>query len=176
MNTKLVMIIATYLHVLGVGTYLGGSLVMELVLGPAQKFIPPAQAMVVGKKSADRFLVVAWVALGLIAASGVLRLFTQDNESLLYSERLLDTDYGRTLLTMMSLWAVLVVNGLIMTFVLRPRLAGRVTAQAGAGQAQAQQQSMARAATWVNRLARADLGIVLVVAFLGASLRFGGVG
>ncbi|MCZ7629147.1 MAG: hypothetical protein M5U19_08825 [Microthrixaceae bacterium] len=33
-------VLAAYLHVLGVATYLGGSIIMEFVVGPAQKGHP----------------------------------------------------------------------------------------------------------------------------------------
>ncbi len=51
MTTRNMMILAAYLHAVGVSAYLGGALVMEFVLGPAQKAIPPAQAQVMGQKS-----------------------------------------------------------------------------------------------------------------------------
>lgn len=176
MTTTTMQILAAYLHVLGVATYLGGAIVMEFVVGPAQKAIPPAQAQVMGLKTADRFLAFAWGALGLILASGLLRLATLHNLGLLASARLWQTSYGRTLLAMVILWAVLVVNGAIITFVLRPKLAGRMSSRVSAAQASAGQDAKIKAAAWTARLARVDLGIVLVVALLGSSLKFGGVG
>jgi uncharacterized membrane protein len=168
-------ILASYLHVLGVATYLGGSIIMEFVVGPAQKAIPPAQAQVMGKKTADRFLVFVWSALGLILASGVLRLYTMGTESFLMGEKLWDTAYGRNLLIMVILWCVLVVNGSIITFVLRPKLVGRTGAGVSAAQVQSHQQDQIKAAEWVERITRIDLGIALVVALLGTSLQFGGI-
>lgn len=169
------MVTAAYLHALGVSIYLGGALVMELVLVPAQKAIPPAQAQVMGQKAADRYLILAWSALGLIVASGVMRLYSMGNEHFLKGERLFDTMYGRTLFTMMMLWLVLVANGAIMTFVLRPRLAGKMKAQVSAAQVQARQQQMMRAAEHLTLITRIDLAIAFLVALLGASLRFGGL-
>jgi len=169
MTSDFMRILAAYLHVLGVASYLGGSIVMEFVLTPAQKFIPPAQAMVVGQKAADRFLAVAWGALGLIAFSGVLRLFTLENEGIL-TEGLFDAGYGLTLGTMIVLWAVLVVNGSVITFVLRPKLAGRLQGTAGAAQVESRQAEQVQAAQWITRLTRVDLGIALLIAFVGSSL------
>jgi putative copper export protein len=129
-----------------------------------------------GQKTGDRYLVVAWSALGLILASGILRLFSFDAEDYLFGESLFDTDYGRTLFTMVLLWGVLVINGLIITFVLRPRLAGRASSHGSAAQAQQHQQGQIAAASWLTRLTRADLAIAFVIAFLGASLgTIGGV-
>lgn len=175
MESDLMRVLAAYLHVLGVATYLGGALIMELVVGPAQQAIPPAQAQVMGKKTADRFLVLAWSALGLIGASGVLRLYTVGSESILYGDALWSSPYGRTLLAMVSLWTVLVVNGSLITFVLRPRLVSRSGAGASAAQLQDHEQHQLRAATWIQRLTRVDLAVALVVALLGSALAFGGI-
>lgn len=175
MDSRWTDIIAAFLHALGVAAYLGGAITMEFVVGPAQKAIPPAQQAVMGEKTANRFLVIAWSALGLIFVSGILRLYSTDKDQFLTSERLWDTMYGRTLLAMLILWAVLVVNGAIITFVLRPKLQGRMGAGVAAAQAQARQQQMMGAATWIERLTRVDLGIAVLVAFLGSSLAFGGV-
>jgi uncharacterized membrane protein len=175
METQFVRILAAYLHVLGVAVYLGGAVIMEFVVGPAQKAIPPAQAMVMGRKTADRFLVLAWSALGLILVSGLLRLYSFDNEDALLGSRLWDTAYGRTLFGMVLLWCVLVVNGAIITFVLRPRLTGRSDAGVSAAQVQAHQSGQVAAATWIERLTRVDLGIALFVALLGSALQYGGI-
>jgi uncharacterized membrane protein len=174
-TSKFMLVFAAYLHALGIAAYLGGSVVMEFVLGPAQKAIPPAQAQVMGEKTADRFLVLAWSALGVIGASGVLRLFTMRSESLLAGEDLFSTQYGRTLFVMELLWVALVVNGAVITFVLRPRLKAKLGAGTAAPQVEAGRQRLMQAATWITRLTRVDLAIALVVALLGASLKFGGI-
>lgn len=168
MTSKWMLLAAAYLHVLGIATYLGGAVIMEFVLGPAQKAIPPAQAQVMGQKAADRFLIFSWSALGLILASGLLRLFAMRNVPALWSLR---NNYDLTLVTMVCLWAVLVVNGAVMTFVLRPKLSGKMSGGVSAQQAQASQESKMKAAQWANRIARADLVIALVIALLGASLK-----
>ncbi|MCE7884262.1 MAG: hypothetical protein DYH08_10435 [Actinobacteria bacterium ATB1] len=170
MTSELMKIAAAYLHVIGVAVYLGGAVIMEFVVGPAQKSIPPAQAMVLGQKVADRFLVFAWSALGLILASGLLRIFTIRVESFLFGENVFSTPYGKTLLTMVCLWGVLVVNGAIITFVLRPKLSGRMAAQVSAGQAQSTQDAKLKAAKWTTWLTRVDLGVAFVIALLGVSL------
>jgi uncharacterized membrane protein len=168
-------VLSAYLHVLGVAIYLGGSIIMEFVVGPAQKAIPPAQAQVMGKKTADRFLVFAWSALGLIVVSGIMRLYSTGTEMFITGAALWDNSYGRTLLTMVILWCVLVINGSIITFVLRPKLAGRTGAGVSATQVTAHQEGQMKAAEWVERISRIDLGIALVVALLGTALQFGGI-
>lgn len=175
MTSQFMKMLSAYLHVLGVATYLGGSIIMEFVVGPAQKAIPPAQAQVMGKKTADRFLVFAWSALGLIVISGIMRLYSTGTEMFITGAALWDSAYGRTLMTMVILWFVLVINGSIITFVLRPKLVGRTGAGVSATQVQAHQQGQIQAAAWVERITRIDLGIAMVVALLGTALQFGGI-
>lgn len=175
MSSQFVKVLSAYLHVLGVATYLGGSIIMEFVVGPAQKAIPPAQAQVMGKKTADRFLVFAWSALGLIVISGIMRLYSMGTETYITTGALWNSAYGRTQLSMVVLWCVLVINGSIITFVLRPKLVGRTGAGVSATQVQAHQEGQMKAAEWVERITRIDLGIALVIALFGTALRFGGI-
>lgn len=171
-------VIYGFLHDVGIAVYIGGAISMEFVLGPAQGSIPPAQAQVMGQKTADRFLWFVWGSLGLIIVTAILRLekighmewawpFFNDSMKL-------SSDYGRTVWTMFFLWCVLVVNGLIITFVLRPRLQGKLGSGAGAAHLAASQSAKMQAATWVQRITRADMVIAVTIALLGASLKWGG--
>lgn len=175
MSSGFMQVLSAYLHILGVATYLGGSIIMEFVVGPAQKAIPPAQAQVMGKKTADRFLIFVWSALALILISGIMRVYAIGQESYLFGSHLWDTDKGLTLMAMVILWCVLVVNGSIITFVLRPKLVGRTGAGVSATQVQSHQQGQIKAAEWVERITRIDLGIALLVALLGSALQYGGI-
>ena len=177
--TTWLQILYGYLHDIAIAVYIGGAIAMEFVLGPAQASIPPAQAQVMGQKTADRFLWLAWGALAIIVVSGALRLERMDmlqwqwpffTDPLVFSE-----SYGRTLFVMFVLWCLLVINGAIVTFVLRPRLAGKLSVRTSAAQVTAAQGSKVQAATWVQRLTRADLATALVTALFGASLKWGGL-
>jgi uncharacterized membrane protein len=168
-----VQVLAAYLHLLAVAVYVGGSVAMEAVLGPAQRFVPPAQAQVLAQRSADRFLVLVWSSLALLPASGMLLFFSLGDETLVTRGGMLTTSYGRTLIAMMALWAVLVANGSVVTFVLRPRLARRASPAGGAAALAANLAAAQRAAAWTSRLTRVDLVVALVVVLLGASLAYG---
>lgn len=172
-------IIFGYLHDLSIAVYIGGAVAMEFILGPAQASIPPAQAQVMGQKTADRFLWLVWGSLGTILVTGVVRLERMDMLSWSWpffkSPLVLSESYGRTLLAMFILWCVLVVNGALITFVLRPRLAGKLTTGITAQQVSAAQSAKLAAATWIQRLTRIDLGAALLAALMGASLKWGGL-
>lgn len=172
-------IIYGYLHDLAVATYLGGAVAMEFVLGPAQGSIPPAQAQVMGQKTSDRFLWLVWASLGTILVTGILRLEHLGRLDWTWpffnSGLSLEHSYGRTILAMFLLWCVLVVNGSLVTFVFRPKLAGKFTPGTSAAQVTASQTAKMQAATWIQRLTRVDLGVAVVIALMGASLKWGGL-
>ena len=172
-------IIYGYLHDISVAVYIGGAFAMEFILGPAQASIPPAQAQVMGQKTADRFLWLVWGALSAILLTGFLRLERMDMIDWTWpffkSPLVLSESYGRTLLAMFILWCVLVVNGALITFVFRPRLAGKLNTKISAAQVTAAQGAKMEAATWIQRLSRVDLGVAFVIALLGASLKWGGL-
>lgn len=172
-------IIYGYLHNLSVATYLGGAVAMEFVLGPAQQSIPPAQAQIMGKKTADRFLWLAWGSLLLILITGILRLQHMEmiSGSWPFFETPLDLSYsyGRTVLAMFLLWCVLVLNGSLITFRFRPRMSDKVTPGTSAAQVAAGQGARLAAATWIQRLTRTDLVITVLIALMGASLKWGGL-
>lgn len=176
---KWLFIIYGYTHDLALAVYIGGAVSMEFVLGPAQNSIPPAQAQIMGQKTADRFLWLAWGSLITILVTGVLRLqrlgFIVRAWNPFRGQLAWDSSYGRTVFAMFLIWCALLVNGLLITFVFRPRLTGRM--QAGTSQAQVAsiQQSKLQAAEWIQRLTRIDLGLALCAALLGASLRNGGI-
>ncbi len=173
-----------FLHDIGFATYIGGAIAMEYVLGPAQASIPPAQAQVMGQKTADRFLWLVWGSLALILVTAVLRLngtFVAGiteldfNSPFTHGRLTLSIGYGQTLLVLFLIWCVLVINGLLITFVFRPRLTGRLgTGTTAAGVSAAQNQKL-QAAEWIQRLTRADLVLALIAAVLGASLKYGGL-
>ncbi len=173
MTSSVMQVFASYLHLIAVAIYLGGSITMEFVLGPAQKYIPPAQAQIVGQKSADRFLLLVWGSLALFPISGMLLFFSLGDQHMVSKGHFFNTSYGQTLSTMMFLWAVLVVNGLVITFVLRPKLTSKLSGDLGMPSAGDKIKLLESTATWITRITRIDLAIALVIVLLGASLSYG---
>lgn len=172
-------IIYAFLHDISIAVYLGGAVAMEFVLGPAQAAIPPAQAQVMGQKTADRFLWLVWGSLALIVVTGYLRLehmgMAMWEWPFFQTPGGLSASYGRTLLAMILLWCVLAINGALITWYFRPRLQGKLGTHTSAAQVAAAQTSKMAAATWVQRLTRIDLVVAVVIALMGASLGWGGL-
>ncbi len=168
----------SFVHDLSLAAYVGGAVAMEFVLSPAQKMIPPAQAQVMGEKTADRFLMIVWISLVLILVTGLWRLQQRGmlfGDSLLVPPLTLDYSYGRTTFGLLFIWVLLAVNGSLITFVLRPRLKGKLGAGSTSGQADRDRDTKVQAATWISHLSRADLVLALLAVLLGASLFWGGI-
>lgn len=168
-----IVLTLAFVHDLSVAVYVGGAVAMEFVLAPAQASIPPAQAQIMGEKTSNRFLVLVWSSLALILITGVLRL---QMSGMLNSDGLSMADsYGRTLWMMFGIWVVLAINGGLITFIFRPTLQGKL--QPGSNQALVTRDRDAKmkAATWIQRLTRADLVLAVIVTLLGASLVRGGL-
>lgn len=176
---SLALAVLTFLHIASIAAYAGGAFVMEFVLTPAQKAVPPAQSRIVGEKTSGRYLVVAWTALGMLFITCVARLMLTHLLSLtppFFRDRLtLGDSYGRTTLALFVVWLVLVSNGLILTFKIRPKLVQKFDPGAGAQTVAATQKDQEKWAAWASRIVRIDLGLAVVAIVLGVSLRFGGL-
>ncbi|MBD3647394.1 MAG: CopD family protein [Pseudomonadales bacterium] len=173
------ILLMAFVHDLSVAVYLGGAVAMEFILAPAQSSIPPAQAQVMGEKTSNRFLILVWISLILLFITGAFRLYFKGmlfgTQSIFVPPLTLDYSYGQTVFALFIVWLILMINGAIITFVLRPKLTGKMTA--GVSKAQADQSSAGKmsAATWIERLTRADLVLAIVATLLGASLLRGGL-
>ncbi len=176
---RVALAILTFLHIASIAAYAGGAFVMEFVLTPAQKAVPPAQARIVGEKTSGRYLLVAWTALATLFVTCVARLVLTDQLAFappFFRNRLTLTDpYGRTTLALFVVWLILVGNGLVLTFKIRPKLAQKFDPGAGAQKVAATQKDQEKWANWASRLVRIDLGLAVLAIVLGVSLRFGGL-
>lgn len=166
--------IMRFLHVLAIAAYLGGAFVMEFVLAPAQAAIPPAQAQVMGEKTSKRYLIIAWTALGTLFLSCTTTLFLYKQITwswpFFQNDLVLSQSYGRTTLTLFIIWCLLVTNGAILTFKIRPTLSQKAKSGVTAQGLAAKQDAQMKAAKWASRITRIDLGLGLCAATLGVSL------
>ncbi len=167
------------LHDLAFAVYIGGLFYAEFVLAPAADAIAPAQGVVVRQKAGNWQLILAWTTLAVILVTGILRLSRMQVLELgggfFLKPAIASTDYGATLFTMFGLWCLLVVLGLVMTFVLRPILVGKIDPKLSQEERQRRQERMVGAARWMTIVMRADLLVAVTIAVLGVSLRYGGL-
>jgi len=165
------LLIVRIFHLLGIVIYVGGSFFLDVIFSRAQKYIPPAQASIIGQRVGRDFAIMAYASLAIIAVTGILQMHYLD---LLDNPDIFTRGYGRWLAIKMSFWLLLLVNGLVMTFLLRPRLEGKLPFRANPENAEKRRESMMAAALSLDRLVRLNLIISVLAAVIGASLRSGG--
>jgi uncharacterized membrane protein len=167
------------LHDLAFAVYIGGLFYAEIVLTPAAASVAPAQAAVVMRKAGDRQMIIAWVSLLTILITGILRLghmqLLEFPGTFFLNPDIASGSYGQTIFTMFGLWCVLAGLGLVMTFVLRPLLTGKIDPTLPEAARERRQQRMVGAARWMSIVMRADLLVAILIAVLGVSLAYGGL-
>ncbi len=167
------------LHDLAFAVYIGGLFYAEIVLTPAAGAVAPAQAAVVMRKAGDRQLIIAWASLLVILITGILRLghlhVLAFPGTFFLAPGIASIAYGHTIFTMFGLWCLLAALGLVMTFVLRPRLIGKIDPTLSRPERERRQEQMVGAARWMSIVLRADLLVAVVIAVLGVSLASGGL-
>lgn len=139
-----------WVHVLAAVVWLGGMLFLALVLVPVARGIgdPAVRSELIGR-AGRRFRSVAWVALGLLLASGVASLLTRPS----YLQIL-------TFQVKLALVLLALILSTLHDFVLGPR-ANRLPAEAQ------------QARKWVTVLARVNVLVVLAIVLLGLALHGG---
>jgi|GEM_PF-511392 uncharacterized membrane protein len=159
------------IHILAVAVYFGSTFFMDLLLLPALNRIPPAQAAIVSQQVGETFAVLAWVSLGIIIVSGVLRLYVTGT----LTPELFLHPYGWWIGALMFLALLLAINGLIMTIWIRPRMKVVLSTRATEADLKVKQTEAMAAVTTLNRLVRLNLIIAGLALIIGASLSFGGL-
>jgi putative copper export protein len=112
---------------------------------------------------------MAWVTLGLIGVTGLSYLYLSGTLELSLFLR----PYGWLIGAKMFLFLLLVVNGLIMTIGIRPRMQAPLPAKATEVELKAKQADMMSAVRTLNRLIRLNLIIAGLALIIGAALPFG---
>lgn len=104
-----------FLHALFTVTWIGGMIFMGLVLKPAMAAVDPSQAGRLFGVIAKRFTILAWTSMIILLITGIMK--TPDGA-------MFDTSagYGLTLTIKHILFALAIINGLLITFVAAPKI------------------------------------------------------
>lgn len=161
------------IHTGAVAFYVGGAFIVTIAMRRALSAIPPAQASMVGSRVGTDFTIISWLSLIAWGASGYWLLerggwddFTSP-WTLFIDTDVIEGDWGWTLPAMVAAWVVMVVNGVMITLVLRPRLDRRLEPDAGQEQLDSLQADMASAARMIELLAFINLGLALLATIAG---------
>lgn len=107
--------VVNFLHLLATAVWIGGMFFIKLVLMPGLAAIEPAQRGRMMGVIAKRFTMVVWSCVAVLLVTGLLKT---------PSAYLLDagTRYGTLLLLKHAAFAVMILAGLLITFVAAPKL------------------------------------------------------
>lgn len=165
------------IHVGVMALYFIGGVWIKVPMARAQRGIPPAQSAIVGQRMGFDFTLLSWFAFIVVGVSGYWLLGRAGNAdpsspyTLFVGHDLFDEAYGWEVFLMILFWAGLVINGLLMTFVFRSRLSGKLQPTEPAESLEPFQQRLTSAVFWIDVLAWANL--VLAAGSFGAGLLIG---
>lgn len=160
-------------HTGAVALYVGGAIIVTLALRRALEAIPPAQAGIVGNRVGTDFTIISWVALLTWGASGYWLLVRGDwddfrsPQTLFIKPDLLDSGFGWMLVLMVASWFGMVINGLLITFWLRPRLTRKLGPNEPPERFERVQKEMAFAGRAVEILAIMNLLLAIAATLAG---------
>ena len=160
-------------HTGAVALYVGGAFIVTLSLRRAQQAIPPAQAAIIGRSVGTHFMFISWLSIALWGGSGYWLLARGDwddflSPQTLFIERdLLDSGFGWMLLLMVAVWFGMLINGVLMTFVFRPRLSRRLAPSDPPESVERLRADMAVAVRAIDVLALVNLSMAIAATLAG---------
>lgn len=113
--------VLTALHILAACVFVGSCIFLLRVTRRAVA-IPPREAARLSELLGVDVALIAVLGLGILGATGLLRMMIQGDVGRVFEWSYVSTAYGAALVVMILLWAVAVVAMLLMVFYFRPRL------------------------------------------------------
>jgi len=164
-------------HDLAATIWVGSVIFNYFLLRPALTLIPPAHAVVVLQQVGTLFLYTGWTALGLLFLSGALRLTFFSDPWAMVTPGMYVNSYVRSVAVMVFFWLVTVVNVAIITWLLRPRLIRKLSADAQPRLADVEKRRLAQLASsaWLDRLNLINVITSTLALIAGASIGYGGL-
>lgn len=167
---KALYLLSVWLHILAAIVWIGGTIFIVLVLVPATR-LPEYRSIAprLIQWTGARFRLIGWICLGLLILSGVFNLaYRGFGWADVWSGRLWQGAFGRTLGIKLLLVAVILVFSALHDFVIGPRARAMWETSPGAPETL----RLRRQAGWIGRI---NLLLALVVVALGVALVRGGL-
>lgn len=160
-------------HTGAVAFYVGGAFIITIAMRRALSAVPPAQASIIGSRVGTDFTIISWLSLIAWGASGywLLERGGWDNFgspwTLFIDDDVVTSGWGWALLAMVAAWVVMVVNGILITFLFRPRLTRRLSPDASEEEVDRLQADVSSAARMIEVLAFINLGLAIAATLAG---------
>ena len=159
------------MHILGAVAVAGAVMFNTLVIIPALRRVPPAQAAVVAQRVGNGLILVGWTGLIVQGVTGFLRLARLNLLDDFVTFQLMDTAYGRWLGLMVLAWLLWVVAAAVQTFWFRPLLLRKLPYGAGLRELERRRAMLARISSWQERLSYFTLALALAALVAGGLIR-----
>ena len=113
-----------WLHVIAAVTWVGGNLVLAMVIVPHfRQSLPPVQRIKILMQIGKRFEPVVWGCVGVLFFTGIINIFTAVD---ITSSTPISNAFMRTLLIKILLFFLLIILTVLHSMVFAPRLAAAI--------------------------------------------------
>ena len=120
---EILSLLVLWLHVIAAVVWIGGNLILALVIVPYfKKSLPPVQRIQILGEIGKRFEPVVWGCVGVLFFTGMINIFTT---GVLTSPELIGA-FMRTLFIKLMLFIVLVILTALHGFVLGPKMSAAI--------------------------------------------------
>lgn len=164
------------LHLLFAAIFVGSNVFLDFLLTPRLDLIPPGQAARLGDRLGTDFAILNWITLVGLPLTGLLTLWRLGTLGQFVHAAFYMSGYGMALVTMITIWATLIVTASILTFYLRPRVVVKLPYDASRQLVEGARADAMRYANWMRWLARYNVAVSMLAIVVGGFLRFGGFG
>lgn len=173
---RYISLIAREAHIISAVILVGSIIFNYFLLRPALNKIPPGHAVVVNQRVGTLFTIIGMSCLGLLFASGIIRLMLAVPLNELLNLSFYLGRYGRWMAVMFISWAVILTNSIIMTFLLRPKLTHKLTLDPNPTLADVEKRRTTQldASNFIDQLQIINVVFGVLATLVGASLMFGG--
>lgn len=160
MDTPLMMTLLATVHVLAWSIYVGGAIVMELVLRHAQGSMRPSQVAVVCQKAGHRYRWWSCLCLALLLITGLA----------LARPIVSGSPEAIVLMALGAVWLALAMILALLSFYIHPEMHIRVSPSMTEDEVRQERQRVGRAIVRMDITVRAELALALFAVLLGAAL------
>lgn len=145
-------------------------------LRPSLNKIPPGHGVVVSQRVGTLFTIIGISCLGLLFVSGITRLILTGASGELFNPSFYLGRYGRWISVMVISWAVILIDSIIMTFLLRPKLTQKLALNPNPTLIDVENRRTTQlgASNLIDRLQLINVIFGVMATIVGASLLLGG--
>ncbi len=154
-------------HILGAVTVAGAVIFNGLVILPALRRIPPAQATVVAQRVGTGLMYLGWAGLIVQGVTGIARMERMGILRPFFTFEMFDTAYGRWLGLMVLAWLLWLVAAAIQTLWFRPLLLRRMPYTTTLRDLERRRAMLERISIWQERLSYATIILALLALLAG---------